>query len=94
MFCWQGGGMRAGNSRGRGNMCRARRFRPKPGDTLRWSNTCLAEGERSWALRDVWKKYPKKRVIQTGTVTVDEHGLVTLKGVTIVPTKNRIVISK
>jgi len=73
---------------------RATRFRPKPGTTFTWTNTCLAEGENNWALRNIWKKYPAKKAIQTGTVTADEHGLVTLKGVIILPTKNRIVIHR
>jgi len=73
---------------------RARHFRPKPGEELKWTNTCLAEGERSWELRDAWKKYPKKREIQSGTVVVDKDGLVTLEEVAILPTRNRIAVHK
>ena len=73
---------------------RARKFRPKAGETFRWTNTCLAEGEKNWALRDIWKKYPKRKEIQSGTVAADEHGLITLKGVIILPTRSRIVIER
>jgi len=74
---------------------RAKKFRPKPAQTFTWSNTHLAEGDRrSWALRNVWRKYPRKAAIQGGKVTADEHGLITLKGVILLPTKNRIVIHK
>jgi hypothetical protein len=71
---------------------RAVRFRPKPGETLRWANTCLAEGEKGWALRKIWQKYPKRKEIQSGTVTVDAHGLATVKGVVILPTGSRLVL--
>ena len=73
---------------------RSRHFRPKPGQTFRWTNTALAEGKKTWALRKIWQKYPTRRQIQSGTATADRHGLVTLKGVTILPTKNRIVICR
>ena len=73
---------------------RSRQFRPKPGEKLAWTNTALAEGKRSWALEKIWKKYPKKADIQSGTAVADEHGLVTLKGILILPTKNRIVIHR
>jgi len=71
---------------------RARMFHPKPGQTFRWSNTCLAQGGRTWELRNVWQKYPQQKEIQSGTVTADEHGLITIKGVTVLPTENRIVV--
>ena len=69
-------------------------FRPKPGEKLRWTNTCLAEGKKSWGQRKVWKKYPKRREIQSGTAVVDAHGLVTLKGILILATKSRIAIQR
>ena len=73
---------------------RARHFRPKGGETFLWSNTCLAQGEKNWALRNIWKKYPKRKEIQSGTVMADEHGLITLKRVIILPTRSRIVIER
>jgi len=73
---------------------RARQFRPKPGEKLAWTNTALAQGRHSWALRNTWKKHPKKAKIQSGTAVADEHGLVTLKGILILPTRNRIVIHR
>jgi len=72
----------------------AERFRPAPGETLRWSNTCLAEGEKTWELREIWEKYEKKRDLQSGTVTVGEQGLITIPGVLILPIKCRLVIGR
>ena len=74
---------------------RATKFRPKPGEKFRWCTTHLAEGDRrEWALRNVWKKYPTKAEIQNGIVTADEHGLLTLHKVIVLPTKCRIVIER
>ncbi|MHC4718006.1 MAG: hypothetical protein ACYS5V_13620, partial [Planctomycetota bacterium] len=74
---------------------RAKNFRPKPGETFRWSNAHLAEGDRrSWALRNIWKKYPEKTEIQSGAVTADENGLITIPRAIILPTKCRLVIQR
>jgi len=73
---------------------RMERFRPRPGETFRWTNTCLAEGEKTWELREVWKKYPQRKEIQSSTVTADRHGLITLEGVIILPTRSRIVVQR
>jgi len=51
-------------------------FKPKPGTKFMWTNTDLATGE----------------VIQGGAIAADPHGLVTLKGVIVGKTKNRISV--
>ena len=73
---------------------RAAAFRPKPGETLRWTNIALAEGGKNWALNKISKKYPKRGKIQQGTVTADADGLVTVKGVIILPTRCRLVLRR
>ncbi|HUT32792.1 MAG TPA: hypothetical protein VNE39_04890 [Planctomycetota bacterium] len=49
-------------------------FKPRPGQTLKWTNTSLADN----------------RVAQSGTITTDQHGLVTLKAVKVAKARNRI----
>jgi len=74
---------------------RAKAFRAKPGEKFRWTNTHLAEGDRrNWSLRNIWKKYPKAEEIQSGTVTADKDGLLTVQGMIILPTKCRLVIER
>jgi hypothetical protein len=74
---------------------RMRGFRLRPGEAVRWANLHLAEGDRSsYPLRRIWAKYPEAKEIQDGAAAADEHGLVTLPGVIILPTCNRIVITR
>ncbi|MGB2822977.1 MAG: hypothetical protein WBF17_18485, partial [Phycisphaerae bacterium] len=54
-----------------------RSFRPKPGATLKWTNTSLADG----------------KTIAAGTITADEWGLVTLKNVRVTKGRNRLRIT-
>ncbi|MBM4042913.1 MAG: hypothetical protein FJ290_30860 [Planctomycetes bacterium] len=49
-------------------------FKPKPGQTLKWTNTSLAD----------------KREVQSGTTEADKHGLVTLKAIQLTKGKSRI----
>ncbi len=51
-------------------------FKPKPGRKFRWTNTPAAQ----------------KTAIQSGTVSADQWGLVTLQGVRVGKGKNRLVI--
>ena len=55
---------------------RRQAFRPKPGATLKWTNTDKAG-----------------KTVQSGTATVDKHGLVTMEKVKLTLGGNRIVIS-
>ena len=55
---------------------RLQKFKAKPGEKLKWSNTSGAEE------------------IQSGEVTADKWGLVTLQKVVVTKAENRIVISK
>ncbi|OPX21996.1 MAG: hypothetical protein B1H04_05715, partial [Planctomycetales bacterium 4484_123] len=57
---------------------RLKNFRPAPGEKFKWTNTSLAN----------------KRLLQSGTVTADEWGLVTLKGVTVTRGRNRLEIRR
>jgi len=53
-------------------------FGPRPGEKLRWSNTLVVTG----------------KVVQSGTVTVDRHGLTTLKQLAVSKGSNRIRIER
>ena len=53
-------------------------FKPKPGERLQWTNTALATG----------------KVVQSGTVTADKWGLVTLPKTIVTKDKNRIDIMR
>ncbi len=53
---------------------RLQKFKPKPGQKVRWINTSL----------------PDNKQLQTGRATADKHGLITLEGVRIGKTKNRL----
>ena len=55
-----------------------RAFNPKPGATFKWTNSSIETG----------------KVIQSGTVTTDKWGLVTLKKFVVTKGRNRIGISK
>jgi hypothetical protein len=55
---------------------RLQRFQPKPGTTVRWTNTSMADG----------------RPIQTGEAVVDQHGLITLERVQIGKASSRLGI--
>jgi hypothetical protein len=55
-----------------------RRFRPKPGQQFAWTNTSLADG----------------RQLQSGTVTADQWGLVTIGDLIVSKGKNRITIER
>jgi len=57
---------------------RLKNFKPAPGEKFKWTNTSLAN----------------KRLLQSGTVTADEWGLVTLKGVTVTKGRNRLEIRR
>ena len=57
---------------------RCRRFKPRPGDTFRWSNTRKADG----------------KVVQGGTVTADRWGLLTLPGVVVGKGDNRLSVRR
>jgi len=57
---------------------RRQQFKPQTGQRLRWTNTAMKD----------------KREIQTGRVTVDQLGLITLEGVRVTKGKNRITISR
>jgi hypothetical protein len=54
------------------------RFRAKPGEKFNWTNTDLAGGH----------------VIGQGQIAADEHGLVTLKQLTVAKGRNRIEVSR
>ena len=54
-----------------------RNFKPRRGQTLKWTNTALADNN----------------VVQSGEVTADEWGLVTLERLEVSKGKNRIVIA-
>jgi len=56
--------------------CRA--FKPKPGDTLKWTNTSLKDNQ----------------VVQSGEVTADQCGLATVGKLIVTRGKNRIAIGK
>lgn len=56
---------------------RTQAFDPRPGMYCEWTNTDIATGT----------------VIESGTVQVDEHGLVTVPQTTVKKTKNRIAIT-
>lgn len=56
---------------------RCRVFKPKPGQTFRWTNTSL----------------PDNRVVQSGATTADPHGLVTIPAVQVTKARHRIRIS-
>ncbi len=53
-----------------------RRFKPRPGDRFKWTNISLND----------------QKVVQSGTVSADEWGLVTLRNVTVTKDRNRIRI--
>jgi hypothetical protein len=55
-----------------------KQFKPTAGETFRWTNTSLADG----------------KVLDSGKVTADQWGLVTLKQITVTKGKNRLVIEK
>ena len=55
---------------------RCQKFKAKPGDKLKWTNTSLADN----------------KVVQSGTATADKYGLVTLEKVTVTKSANRIVL--
>jgi len=55
---------------------RCQKFRAKPGQKFTWSNTSLADG----------------RVVQSGTATADQWGLVTIEGLIVTKGKNRVRI--
>ena len=55
---------------------RCKQFWPKPGDRFRWTNTSLKSGE----------------VVQSGAVTADQWGLVTLKAVKVDKGRQRLTI--
>ena len=57
---------------------RCQTFKPKPGETFKWTNTTLAD----------------QKEVQSGTVTADKWGLVTLAKVTVTKGMNRIKITK
>jgi len=57
---------------------RCQAFKPKPGERFKWTNTSVADG----------------KVVQTGTVTADRWGLVTLKDAAVTKGKNRLVIRR
>ncbi len=56
---------------------RLQKFRTEPGQRLQWTNTSLSDN----------------REIQTGQATVDEHGLITLENISVMPGRNRIRLS-
>jgi len=53
-------------------------FKPKPGQKFRWTNTALADG----------------KVVQSGELTADKWGLVTVPAAAVSKGRNRIVITK
>ncbi len=55
-----------------------RAFKPKPGETFRWTNTPLGA----------------EKPAASGQVTADQWGLVTLKGVAVAKSKNRLTIRR
>ena len=55
---------------------RCQKFKVKPGDKFRWTNTTIGGNKK----------------IQSGEVVADSHGLVTLEKVTIAKGKNRLAI--
>jgi len=55
---------------------RCQKFKPKPGDTLKWTNTSLTD----------------KKVVQSGTVKADKWGRVTLPQVKVSKGRNRVSI--
>jgi len=57
---------------------RCQAFKPKPGERFKWTNTSVADG----------------KVVQSGTVTADKWGLVTVPKVTVTRDKNRITIGR
>ena len=57
---------------------RCQQFKPKPGETFKWTNAAVADG----------------KVVQSGTAKADKWGLVTLPQVTVTKAKNRIAIVK
>ncbi len=56
---------------------RLQRLRATPGQVFRWTNTAVSRG----------------RVVQSGTVTADQSGLITLPQVLVSKGRNRVVIS-
>ncbi|MBI2221520.1 MAG: hypothetical protein HYU53_09970 [Acidobacteria bacterium] len=57
---------------------RLQRLRPAPGQEFRWTNTAVSSG----------------RVVQSGTVTADQFGLITLRQVRVSKGRNRVAISR
>ena len=55
---------------------RCQRFKTRPGQKYKWTNTSLADGKS----------------VQSGTATADQWGLVTLERVTVSKGKNRITV--
>jgi hypothetical protein len=60
---------------------RCRQFRPKPGQTFRWTNT-VPPGEEG------------AKAVQTGTAVADRWGLVTARKVVVAKDKGRLVIER
>ncbi len=57
---------------------RCRRFKAQPGEKFTWTNTSLADN----------------KVVQTGTASADQWGLVTARQTVISKGKNRLVIRR
>ena len=57
---------------------RCQKFRPKPGEMFRWTNTSLADG----------------KVVQSGTVKADRWGLITVPKAAVTKAKRRISIRR
>jgi hypothetical protein len=57
---------------------RRRQFKPRRGERFKWTNTDLASG----------------RIVQSGTVTADKWGLVTVRGVMVHRERNRLRIER
>jgi pimeloyl-ACP methyl ester carboxylesterase len=57
---------------------RLQRLKPQPGQKFQWSNTSLSDNSK----------------IQTGQVTADEYGLITLEKIVVTKGKNRISIER
>jgi hypothetical protein len=75
---------------------RCQKFKPPPGPKWQWSNVSPVAPESLPDLAKVAKSFEVKedQVIQSGSVTADRYGLVTLKGLVIGKVKHRIRIER
>jgi hypothetical protein len=77
---------------------RCRKFRASPGQEFAWANGVLAapaggaEGEAPGARGARGQPAEAPKVVQSGTVTADKHGLVTIEGLKVTKARHRVSI--